>query len=167
MEFLKKIRIFLTPAGAGIAIICFFLPWVKVSCGTITVQASGARIGGIFWLVLIAAILILISFFVFWGRKELFRIKLVIPVAAAMAMIIMLYKFISTFGSGEVDIKSSDLFSVIRPGALGEFVGFIMAMLGSIFILDNTKQNPNQARRRFPYLRRKTDSARKTQTPTN
>lgn len=135
----KKHSIFLTPAGAGIAIICFFLPWVKVSCGTITVQASGARIGGIFWAVLAVSIIILVSFFFFWKRKELAIAKLVTLGGAVFSIIVILYKFLSAFGGKGTDINVSEIGGVLRIGAYGEFLGFIMAILGAIYMGEERK----------------------------
>ena len=155
LKELKKYSPFLTPAGAGIAIICFFLPWVKVSCGTITVEASGARIGGIFWLVFAIAILIIISFFYFRSRKDHAIGKLIAIYGSVLSMLVILYKFITTFSGGSVDINMSDFGSVIRPGAFGEFFGFIMALAGSIYMSDDTKQHHHPPRHRFPYLKRK------------
>jgi hypothetical protein len=166
LKELKKYFPFLTPAGAGIAIICFFLPWVKVSCGTITVEASGARIGGIFWLVFAAAILILISFFYFRKRKDRAIGKMIALYGSALSMLVILYKFISTFSGGSADINFSDFGSVIRPGAFGEFLGFIMALVGSIYMIDDTNQNHNhRPHRHFPYLKKKKDAPPGTEIP--
>lgn len=151
---LKKFNIFLTPAGAGIAIICFFLPWVRVSCGTITVEASGARIGGVLWLVLTAAVVILAAFIYLYlrRRRELFRVKLIASISSATAIIIMLYKFISAFAGDGGSVRLSDIWPVIRFGAIGEFLGFIMAMGGSMTIGSNRTIEKIGARRKFSYL---------------
>jgi hypothetical protein len=157
LKELKRYFPFLTPAGAGIAIICFFLPWVKVSCGTITVEASGARIGGIFWLVFATAIFILISFFYFRRRKDQVIGKLIALYGSALSLLVMFYKFISAFSDGSIDINMSNFGSVFRPGAFGEFLGFIMALVGSIYMIDDKKQHHHHPHRRFPYLRKKKD----------
>ncbi len=130
---LGKLSVFLTPAGAGIAIICFFLPWVRVSCGTITVEASGGRIGGILWLVLAAALIILAAFIYryFRQRRDLFKLKLITLLSGGAAIIIMIYKFISAFAGDGADIRLSDFWSVIRFGAIGELLGLLMAMGGA------------------------------------
>ncbi|MCX6827899.1 MAG: hypothetical protein NT002_01255 [candidate division Zixibacteria bacterium] len=142
MKDLKKFSIFLTPAGAGIAIICFFLPWVKVSCGTVTVEASGARIGGIFWAVLAAAIIIMLSFFFFWKRKELIKARLVTLIGAVFSVAVMLYKFIDAFGGSPSNINVSDIGGVLRIGAFGSFAGFLLSVLGTAFMIDEKEIKP-------------------------
>jgi hypothetical protein len=167
--FLAKIKQyfpFLTPAGAGISLICFFLPWVKVSCATITVEASGARIGGIFWLVFAVALLILISFFYFHFQKQPLTAKLIALFGSALSILVILYKFISSFSGDSADIKFSDFNSVICPGAFGEFIGFILVLLGAIFIVDDAKgQKRIRPARRFPYLKKRRDITEKQETP--
>jgi magnesium-transporting ATPase (P-type) len=146
-EILKKYSIFFTPSGAGIAIICFFLPWVKVSCGAITIQASGARIGGPLWLVLVSAVLILGTFIYFyvWRRKNLLKAKMITLTGAIAAVIIMLYKFIFAFAGGG-EVKFSEMGSVLRIGAFGEFFGFMLAIIGSIIMKEeNQPQTKDRA----------------------
>jgi hypothetical protein len=60
-------KVFLTPAGAIIALICFFLPWVKVSYAGKVKNVSGAEVGGIFWLVLVSALAIIGALFLKTG----------------------------------------------------------------------------------------------------
>ncbi len=164
MKKLKELSIFLTPSGAGIAIICFFLPWVRVSCGTVTVEASGARIGGIFWAVLAVAIIIFVSFFYFWKKRDMITMRLAALIGGLFSLAVMIYRFIDAFGGSASDIKISDLGATVRYGAWGEFFGFIMAMLGTVFMLDDKKKHhrpktheidskhPVSGRRKFPYL---------------
>ncbi len=136
MKDLKKFSIFLTPAGAGIAIICFFLPWVKVSCGTVTVQATGAQLGGIFWTVFAAATIIVLSFFFFWKRRELIKARLVTLIGAVFSVALMIYKFVAAFGGNPSDINMSDIGGVLRIGAFGSFAGFLLSVLGTAFMVD-------------------------------
>lgn len=50
-------RLWLTPSGALLAVICFFLPWGRFSCCGIERRASGAETGGWLWLVFGCAVL--------------------------------------------------------------------------------------------------------------
>ncbi len=59
---------FLSPGGAGLVIICFFLPWVKFKCAAddASHNMSGfdlANHANMIWLVLIAAVFIIGVFF--------------------------------------------------------------------------------------------------------
>jgi len=152
-ERLGKYSVFLTPAGAGIAIICFFLPWVRVSCGTITVEASGARIGGILWLVLIAATAVagLFVYFYFWRKREINKLRLLTLIGSGLALIIIIYKFISAFAS-DGEISFSDIGSVIRYGAIGEFLGLLTAIGGAVLIKFERAKDRSRSYRRFSYL---------------
>lgn len=133
MRSFKKLSPFATPAGAAIAVICFFLPWVEASCGPVTVRANGPRIGGIFWLVLAAAIVILVTFPYFWKRRQWFWLKVVTLAASAAGVIIILYKFFDVFSSGKVSLKLTDIASILRIGSFGTILGFVLAALGAFY----------------------------------
>jgi hypothetical protein len=85
--------IWLTPTGAGIALICFFLPWIEFSCGTMTGSISGAEMGGVMWVVFVAALLSLLAFYYFRNYDELDRAKPVVVLSGLTAIAIMVYKF--------------------------------------------------------------------------
>jgi hypothetical protein len=133
MSSFKKLSPFVTPAGAAIAVICFFLPWIEASCGPVTVRANGPGIGGIFWLVLVAAIVILVSFPYFWKRRQWFWLKVVTLAASAGGVIIVLYKFFDVFSSGKVNLKLTDIGSILRIGSFGTIFGFALAALGAFY----------------------------------
>ncbi|MDD4050941.1 MAG: hypothetical protein PHR28_03430 [candidate division Zixibacteria bacterium] len=137
MRSFKKLSPFVTPAGAAIALICFFLPWVEASCGPVTVRANGPRIGGVFWLVLAAAIVILVTFPYFWKRREWFWLKIVTLAASAVGILVILYKFLDTFSSGKIDLKLTDIGSILRIGSFGTIFGFVLAALGAFYFYPN------------------------------
>lgn len=60
-------RFFLSPAGALLAAVCFFLPWGRVSCAGVEREVSGAEVGGWLWLVFAAAAILLVAPFA--GRR--------------------------------------------------------------------------------------------------
>jgi apolipoprotein N-acyltransferase len=97
MEDIKKI--WLTPAGAAIALICFFLPWVEFSCGEMRKSISGAEIGGIFGVVFAAAALSLLAFFYFKNTDELPRAKPIVILCSLVALAILIYRYFG-FKSG-------------------------------------------------------------------
>lgn len=49
----------LSPFGAALALICFFLPWGRVGCLGMHFSRSGAQLGGPLWLTFAAAAIIL------------------------------------------------------------------------------------------------------------
>jgi len=128
----RRFSILASPAGAGIAIICFFLPWVEVSCSAMTFRATGAQLGGMFWVVLALAVIILASFIVFRLIRQPSRFKQVSVVASALALTIMLYEFISAFARGGTDVNFGEIFTALRIGSWGEFLGFMLALAGPL-----------------------------------
>jgi hypothetical protein len=129
----RKLSPFATPVGAAIAAICFFLPWVEASCGPVTVRANGPGIGGVFWLVLAASIVILATFPIFWKRRQWFWLQITTLVASAIGVFIILYKFFDVFSSGKVDLKLTEIGSILRIGSFGTVFGFILAALGAFY----------------------------------
>ena len=66
----KKARILVSPAGALLALICFFLPWGHVTCAG-TYSASDSQLGGILWLTFLAALAILgFSAMAIWSKSS-------------------------------------------------------------------------------------------------
>jgi hypothetical protein len=133
MNKFRKLSPFATPAGAAIASICFFLPWVEASCGPVTVRATGARIGGIFWMVLVASLVILVAFPLFWKRRQWFLLKVITLAASAGAILIILYKFFDVFSSGKANLKMTDIGSILRIGSFGTVFGLLLAAWGAIY----------------------------------
>ena len=64
----------------------------------------------------------------------------------------MLYKFISAFAGGGGIIKLSDIWPVIRIGAIGEFLGFVLAIGASISIRSKMPLDKMGSKRRLHYL---------------
>ncbi|HRS51452.1 MAG TPA: hypothetical protein P5067_03370 [Candidatus Marinimicrobia bacterium] len=137
MEEKKDSKIFLSPAGAIIALICFFLPWVRFSCMGETKNASGADLGGLFWVVFAAAIFIVVIFFVFQKRKELAKSKSFILIASLAALVIILIQYVR-FSSGKQTefgrIRPQDIGLTIQFGSIGTVIGFILSLIGSFFL---------------------------------
>jgi hypothetical protein len=145
-------KILLTPAGAGIALVCFFLPWVEFSCGEMRKSMSGAEIGGIFWVVFGAAALCLLAFYYFRNSDEVERARPIVILGSLVALGILIYKYFD-FKSGAQDglqglsqlsqmpnFQSSpgeqmnipDIGFNIKYGGIGTIVGFVLTLLGGL-----------------------------------
>ena len=98
-----------------------------------TVRGSGFGIGGIFWVVFALAVVILVSFFYFWVRRQQHISRLITLICSICALGIIIYKFVDTFSGGKVNVKVSDFGSILKPGAAGEILGFILALAGAWF----------------------------------
>lgn len=136
-------RIFLTPAGAMVALICFFLPWVKISCGRTVKTFSGPEIGGIFWLVLVAALVILVVFFYFRNKTRIEKTKPVAILASLFAFAVMFIKYFSlVWGQMNVLVRAGTkpMHFNIHVGAIGTVIGFVLVIIGSLFIKTGKRQ---------------------------
>jgi uncharacterized membrane protein len=130
-------KAFLTPAGAIIALICFFLPWVKVSCAGRIRNVSGAEVGGIFWLVFVAALAIIVAFFYFRSKKQLEKSMPIAILGSIVALAIMFIRY-SSLSCGQKSVLakagSKVIDCTIQVGAIGTIIGFILAIAGSVFL---------------------------------
>lgn len=138
-------KIFLTPAGAMIALICFFLPWVKISCGRTTKSFSGPDIGGIFWLVLIAALVMVAAFFYFRIKNQPEKSKYVAILGSIMALLSILIKYVCVaYGQNNLWVQAGTkaVRFKVQIGAIGTLFGLVLVMVG--VALTKTRNKPKQ-----------------------
>lgn len=127
----KDNRRFFTPSGAGIAFICFFLPWFK-ACGSYLSGIDLASKGmGEFWIALIAAIAIIILFFYFESINKLSKAKVFTALASIISILIILVRAIDTTSS-----KNSFGMVELQAGLVGTIIGFIISLIGVAFLID-------------------------------
>ncbi|MFH1862289.1 MAG: hypothetical protein ABH878_05695 [bacterium] len=127
----------LTPAAALFLGVCFFLPWAKISCVGQTLHFTGAKLGGFFWILPVAAALI-IAFFVLFAVKGTLhqaRLPILICLLAALAGVIVQGIRLAT--------APKPLFGLVKPehvnfrlqfGTFGTVVGYLL-ILWSIYHL--------------------------------
>jgi hypothetical protein len=125
-------RILLTPAGAAIAFICFFLPWIQISClGRSTY--SGMDFGGIYWIVLLMSLLIFAAYFILRRMKRLDLLGLVTVAATLIAWGVIIYGAYTVSGGKKilfVRLGPDDVHLKIHVGGYGTFLGYAMALFG-------------------------------------
>ncbi len=161
----ENMKIMLSPAGAGIAMICFFLPWVEFSCGELRQNMSGAEIGGIFWVVFAAAVLILLAYFYFRNSDELAKARPVVLLCSLTALAILSYKYLD-FKSGAQDgiaglnqlsqmagmqqfengqeMQIPEVGIKIKIGGYGTIVGFVLALVGGFMLGGGDDSRPTK-----------------------
>jgi len=135
-----KIGKFMTPSGAGLALLCFFLPWAEVSCVGQTKTISGADLGGQFWIVFVVAAIALCSFFYFNNIKALSKAKPIIIIASIIGLGFLgfkIYQFDQGIDTGFGKIKLSDIGFNPQFGSIGTLLGFLMAFVGSFGLSDS------------------------------
>lgn len=143
-----RLRAFLSPAGAGLVLICFFLPWMRVSCGGKEMIISGQNIGGIFWIVLEAAAFSLFSFLYFQKRRKIKNARPFLLAGALSALGIILYKYISIRRDPKIPfyIPASAINVDIKIGAIGTILGLLMVGAGSMLLKSTEPQSENADR---------------------
>lgn len=130
-------KVFLTPVGAIIALICFFLPWVKVSCAKTLKSVSGAEVGGIFWLIFVAGLSIIVAFFYFRNKKQHEKSRPVAVFGSLVALAVIFIKYVSlAWGQKNLLVKAGTkvIDCTIQVGAIGTIIGFVLAIIGSGFV---------------------------------
>jgi putative flippase GtrA len=117
---------FITPAGAGIAIICFFLPWLRVSCLR-DFEFTGleiAHLKSVYWWVLVGEVAVVML----WTLGKLGRLRrsaLYVAAAAAVPLAIIFAPVIKGERTRGLDLE-------LQVGAYGTILGLIAALLGTI-----------------------------------
>lgn len=122
---------YLSPIGAVITIICFFLPWAK-GCGG---KVSGSEIGGALWLVLIAAIAILAIFFIHHNNGEDHKAKPIITLSSIIGLGAIVLQFLIEFSEVKRVFRHADLGDMIEfmdVGLFGAIIGLILALIGGM-----------------------------------
>ncbi len=125
-------RLLLTPAGAAIAIISFFLPWIQISCLGTSVY-SGFDFGEIYWLVPSMAAIILGGYLLLRKSKRLNLLKILTIAATVVAIGVIVYGSITVAGGKRillVKLGPDDVHLKIHVGGYGTFAGYLLAMIG-------------------------------------
>ncbi len=130
----KKSSVFTSPAGAVVAIICFFLPWIKINCGPISNQASGFDIGGILWLSFFCALGILTVFYIFFKQNRIEDAKPGAMIFSLGGLLIIVGSYFIETGKAGISPSLEDLSDFLAVGAYGTIIGFIIAFIGSFFL---------------------------------
>jgi hypothetical protein len=130
-----------SPAGAGIILICFFLPWVRVSCGGKNVTLSGAKIGGIFWAIIALAVIMLTAYLYFKFQKSAHKSRFILLGGAVLSIGIIAYQTINVMLFPDIPfyIPSALINFRIKPGAWGTLAGLILILVSAPYIRPSHK----------------------------
>lgn len=127
-----KSRTLLTPTGGALIAICFFLPWIKISCMG-TSSYSGLKFGGVYWAVFAAGVIFVLAYF---ALRRLNRILLLRQVVWAMTVVslgVIAYGCLMIAGGKRfllIHIGPDDVKMRLQIGAYGTILGYILAWLG-------------------------------------
>jgi hypothetical protein len=143
---LKQKATLLTPAGAGLAMICFFLPWIRISCMG-TNSYAGADFGGIYWLVFAMAAFIFVAYFVLRLIRRLNRLWVIVSAALLVAVAVIVYGCIMMAGGKRillVKVGPEDVNLQMHLGGYGTIVGYLLALAGGWSAKITGKSKPEQ-----------------------
>ena len=151
----------ISPSGAALVVICFFLPWLQWSACGIRKTASGADLAqfdGSFWLFPLMGIVSVLAYFIAKGQKQIWTARPFILISSIFALSLMFYKVNSIPTSTEIlgqRISAADLGFQVQFGGYGTIIGFILAIIGCAFMtrkitaLSSAPQNSNSLPLKF------------------
>lgn len=133
----KDNKRFITPSGAGLAAICFFLPWIR-ACGQ---DISGVQIANngesALWLVFLAAVAVVVAFFIYDGQNNLKKLKPLAIGSVALSFLILLIKY------AQIRKQGGGMFE-IQYGSIGTFLGFVASLIGLQYLEDTIAPPANK-----------------------
>jgi hypothetical protein len=125
----------ISPAGAVLALVCFFLPWGRFTCAGFNRTLSGAQIGGTFWVVFSLALAIPASVAAGFLLRQRRRARLTVLVCSIAALVIILVRqvgFVRGHETGFGRVHAEDVGVRLRFGGAGTVLGLLIALAGSI-----------------------------------
>ena len=123
----------LSLAGGGLSTVCFFLPWVQVSCMGQTRAFTGSELAeqsSILWLVLLCSAAIVGCIVYFRSKGRLPEAKPYVLGAAAVGLGVMVLKYVQLRNGIDTDVGriSAPLVGLsFRFGSFGTIAGLILA----------------------------------------
>lgn len=138
----------ISPSGAAFTVICFFLPWMKFCDSNITGAEFATELPSL-WFIPVMGIIAFVAYFICKIQKILFRAIPFIIGSSTIALGILIYH--SRSGIGEFFNGNFQVLGLLRFGSYGTVFGFVLAMVGCIFIsrsiemdrLDDTNNEDN------------------------
>ena len=128
---------FTTPAGGIVALLCFFLPWVKFDCSGTTVTLSGFEIAkgqvNLTTLALVAAVAIIGISLYMLKEKTPQKSRLPVLISSGIGLGCILFEFLRLntgvdTGFGKISLK--ELEASFQFGVFGTIIGFILSIVG-------------------------------------
>ena len=132
--------VWISPIAAAIALVCFFLPWVKFTHGGSEIVQSGFQLGGGVWILFLLAALIAGSVATFRTRGATDRARPVVILASLIGMGWALYEYFgskSALSTSVGTIVPADASLEVAWGGVLVFLGFFVALIGSVFVRGN------------------------------
>jgi hypothetical protein len=125
----------LSPAGAAIILICFFLPWLEVHCSGKKIIGSGmtfAQQATPLWLIPAFAILVLLLFLWYWKGLSLTWFKVLLVSLAVLGILMLVFTYISIEQKLNGFVVKRITSHQIKTGLIGTAIGFILVIVSAL-----------------------------------
>jgi predicted transporter len=116
---------------------------MRVSCGSKEIMVSGARTGGLLWIVFASAVIILASFIILERKNRSGLFRLLALSGSVLALSTILYKYISVMRNPHIPfyVPESAIDVDLKPGAVGTILGLIATLLGTVFFRSGSQMD--------------------------
>ena len=127
--------VWLSPAGATLILICFFLPWLEVSCSGKKIIGSGltfAQKAAPLWLIPVFAILVLLLSVWYWKGLSLNWFKILSVILAVLGIVMLVFTYISIEQKLSGFVVKRITSHQIRSGIIGTAIGFVLVIASAL-----------------------------------
>ncbi len=132
----------LSPAGAIIILVCFFLPWLEVSCSGKKIVGSGfyfAQKAAPLWLIPAFAVLVLLLVIWYWKGLSLTWFKVMLMTLAALGILMLVFTYISIEQKLSGFVVRRITSHQIKSGLIGTGIGFVLVILSALGVRASRK----------------------------
>jgi hypothetical protein len=133
----------ISPAGAILALVCFFLPWGRFSCAGYSRRLSGAQIGGMFWIVFAVAVAIPAIVAVGILLRQHRRARQIVAACSLVGLAVVLVRhieFVRGHETGFGRLHARDVGVQLHLGGAGTVLGLLIALAGSIRVVPRSRR---------------------------
>ncbi len=131
----NSLAVWLSPTGAIIILVCFFLPWLEVSCSGKKIIGSGltfALKAAPLWLIPAFAILVLLLFIWYWKGLSLTWFKIFLMSLALLGILMLVFTYISIEQKLSAFVVKRITSHQIKGGLIGTWIGFVLVILSAL-----------------------------------
>ena len=134
--------LWLSPAGATLILICFFLPWLEVSCSGKKIIGSGltfAQKAAPLWLIPAFAILVLLLSVWYWKGLSLNWFKILSVILAVLGILMLIFTYISIEQKLSGFVVKRITSHQIKSGIIGTAIGFLLVIASALGLRTSRK----------------------------
>ena len=134
--------VWLSPAGAILILICFFLPWLEVSCSGKKIIGSGltfAQKAAPLWLIPAFAILVLLLSVWYWKGLSLNWFKILSVILAVLGILMLVFTYISIEQKLSGFVVKRITSHQIKSGIIGTAIGFLLVIASALGLRTSRK----------------------------